>query len=217
MVRWGIQRKVTNKIMAIGAHPDDIELGCGGTIVKHLEAGDEVFVIIMTEGEQGGHALNREECLNSLDLLGIQPQNIFFGSFPDGSLTDNNHAVNFIEEIINRYGITKVYTHYPGDRHQDHRNCSNAVSSAARRIPEILLFEGPSTNVSFEPHYFIELSEEQIKKKVDSLGCYKSQINKESINLPWVVSLAKTHTTKTFAKYSEAFAINHILKKDKDV
>ena len=52
-------------ILAIGAHPDDVELGCGGTISKHLELGDEVYVLIMTNGEKGSHAPNREECFKS--------------------------------------------------------------------------------------------------------------------------------------------------------
>jgi len=206
-----------SNILAIGAHPDDIEFGCGGTIIKHLELGDEVFIIIMTNGENGDHDQSRKECLNSLKFIGIKESNIFFGDFPDGNLPDNKEAVIFIEKVIRKFNIVKVYTHCPEDRHQDHRNCSNAVSSAARNTPEILLFEGPSTNVSFEPHYFVELSYGQIKKKLNSLNFYKSQINKKSVNLQWVENLARVHTTKTHAKYSEAFAINHLFKKGKNV
>lgn len=206
-----------DNILAIGAHPDDVELGCGGTISKHLELGDFVFVLIMTNGENGNHPFDKKECLNSLRLMGVKESNIIFGNFIDGDLSDNKHVVEFIEKQIEKFCITKIYTHSPNDRHQDHRNCSNAVSSAARKVPEIFLFEGPSTNVSFEPHYFVELSEEQIRKKINSLNCYKSQIDKHSLNLPWIINLAKVHGTKTFTEYSEAFAINHILKKDKDV
>ena len=208
---------MANKILAVGSHPDDIEFGCGGTIAKHLELGDEVFVIIMTNGERGNHPINKKECLSSLKIMGIKESNIFFGNFPDGNLQDNREVVVFIEEIIKKFNINKVYTHFPGDRHQDHRNCSNAVSSAARSVPEIFLFEGPSTNVTFEPHYFVELSDEQIKKKIASLNCYKSQMNKKNLNVEWVESLAKVYSLKSYADYSEAFAINHILRKGKDV
>jgi len=206
-----------NKILAVGSHPDDIELGCGGTIVKHLELGDEVYAIIMTNGENGDHSPDKTECLNSLTNIGVEKLNIFFGNFPDGDLSDKKDVINFIENIIKKFNITKVYTHSPNDRHQDHRNCSNAVSSAARNVSEILLFEGPSTSYVFEPQYSVELSKNHMNKKIESLAIYKSQINKNSINLEWVKNLAKVRGTKNCIDYSEAFAINHILRKNEDV
>lgn len=205
------------KILAVGAHPDDIEFGCGGTISKHLELGDEVYIIVMTNGEKGSHPSDKKECLNSLKLMGIKESNIFFGNFLDGYLQDNREVVNFIEEIITKFNITKVYSHSQSDRHQDHRNCSKAVCSAARKISEILLFEESSTEVSFKPHYFVELSKEHIKKKIDSLSCYKSQIKRRGINLKLVEYLAGANGRRCNSEYSEAFEINHIIKKGKDV
>jgi LmbE family N-acetylglucosaminyl deacetylase len=205
------------RILAVGAHPDDIEIGCGGTIVKHLDLGDEVFVLIMTNGENGNHPQDRRECLSSLKSIGIKDSNIVFGNFPDGNLPDNKDTVNFIEKYIIKFGITKIYTHDPNDRHQDHRNCSNAVSSAARNIPEILLFEGPSTKVNFEPHYFIELSEREIIRKINALNYYQSQIVKNTLNLRWIENLAGIHSPICRLRYSEGFAINHILKKNENV
>lgn len=205
------------RILAVGAHPDDIEIGCGGAIIKHLDLGDEVFVLIMTNGENGNHPSNRGECLSSLKSIGIKDSNIVFGNFPDGSLSDNKDTVNFIEKYINEFEITKIYTHDPNDRHQDHRNCSNAVSSAARNVPEILLFEGPSTKVNFEPHYFVELSEKEIIKKINALNYYQSQIIKNTLNLKWIESLAGIHGLRCRLKHSEAFSINHILRKNENV
>jgi LmbE family N-acetylglucosaminyl deacetylase len=208
---------MTQKILAVGAHPDDIELGCGGTLVKHLEAGDDVFVLVMTHGERGSHAPVKIECLSSLKKIGIKEKNIFFGNFPDAYLTDNFETVNFIEGLINRLGITRVYTHHFNDRHQDHRNCSNAVSSAARKVPEIFLFQGPSTKASFEPHYFIELLEKHFQKKLESLNSYETQINKGIINLEWVKNISQVNGLLNGKKYVEAFAINHVLRGAKDV
>ena len=206
-----------NNVIFIGAHPDDIELGCGGTVSKHLELGDEVFVLIMTNGEQGNHPSNREECLNSLRTLGLKESNLIFGNFPDGYLPDNRDVVKFVEENLNKLSITKVYTHDPNDRHQDHRNCSKAVSSAARKIPELLLFQGYSTNAVFEPHYFIELSEEHLKKKIDALSCYKTQIEKGCINLKFIENLALVNGGMGNMGYAEAFALNHVSKQGQNV
>lgn len=208
---------MVNNVIFIGAHPDDIELGCGGTVTKHLELGDEVFILIMTNGEQGNHPSNREECLNSLKTLGLKESNLIFGNFPDGYLPDNRDVVKFIEEHLNKLNITKVYTHDPNDRHQDHRNCSKSVSSAARKIPELILFQGYSTNVFFEPHYFIELSEEHLKKKIDALSCYKTQIAKGCINLRFIENLALVNGGMGNAGYAEAFALNHVSRKGQNV
>ena len=199
-------------ILAIGAHPDDIELGCGGSIIKHLELGDEVYVLVLTNGEKGNHSPGRKECLKSLRSLGIKRKNIFFANFSDGHVSDDLNVVNFIEELINRLKIVRVYTHHFNDRHQDHRNCSYAVSSAARKVPEIFLFQGPSTKVSFEPHYYIELFDKHINKKIESMSCYKSQIKKGIVNLDWVRSLARINGYTNNKKYAEAFSINHMFR-----
>lgn len=204
-------------ILAVGAHPDDIELGCGATIAKHIEMGDPVFVMIITNGEWGKHAPNKKECLNSLKILGIKGSNIIFGNFPDGHLSDNLHTVSFIENHIKRLDIKKIYTHYPRDRHQDHRNCSNAVSSAARKVAELLLFQGPSNHVAFEPHYFVGISERHLRKKLEALNCYQSQIKKGCVNLKWVQNVAEINGMTCNTKYAEAFAINHMFKGEEDV
>ncbi len=204
-------------ILAVGAHPDDIEIGCGATIAKHLEIGDSVFIMIITNGEWGSHPYNRKECLNALRTLGIKGSHIIFGDFPDGHLSDNRETVEFIEAQINRLNINRVYTHYPMDRHQDHRNCSNAVSSAARKVAEILLFQGQSTQPNFEPHYFVSVSEENMRKKLDALFRYESQIKKGCINLRWIKNLAELSGIACRNKYAEAFAVNHIFRGEKYV
>ena len=209
--------KKGNNILAIGAHPDDIEYGCGGTIVKHLELGDRVFALILTKGEKGGHPEDEEECLNSLKTLGIDESDIFFGDFPDSSLPNDFNVVKFIENCIIKNNINKVYTHYPEDRHQDHRNCSKSVSSAARKVSELLLYQGPSTSDPFEPHYFVEISPVHLDKKIKSLGYYQSQIKKGIINLETVRGFALVNGNKGNVKYAEAFALNHVTKEGEDV
>jgi len=204
-------------VIAIGAHPDDVEFGCAGTLSKHLEEGDEVFVLLLTNGERGNHSSNREECLNSLKALGIKESNIIFGNFPDGYLTANMETIKFIEDYIKKLDIARVYTHSLNDRHQDHRNCSYAVSSAARKVPEIFLFPGPSTNTSFEPHYFIELSEKNLSEKINSLSFYKTQMEKGSIDFSYIKNLAAVHGKIGNVTYAEVFFINHLVRRGKNV
>jgi LmbE family N-acetylglucosaminyl deacetylase len=207
---------MSNNVLAVGAHPDDIEMGCGATLAKHLELGDKVHVLVLTKGEKGGHSSHKKECLASLKKFGLKQSNIIFANFADGFISDDFKTVSFIENCINELGINKVYTHYPDDRHQDHRNCSNAVSAAARKVPEILLFQGPSTR-AFDPHYFVEVSRRHMAKKLDALNCYASQIKKRTVNPEIYEILARFHGASHNSRYVEAFAINHMLKRDNDV
>ena len=198
---------VKRNILFVGAHPDDIEFGCGGTLIKHIKKKDSVYCLIMTNGEQGNHCPERKECMKSLKFLGVKE--IFFGNFPDGYLADNQQTVNFIESLIKTLKIDRIYTHDPNDRHQDHRHCSLAVSSAARGINEVLLYQGPSTTF-FYPHYIIELSEEQIDKKINALKFYKSQMEKFSLHVSSLKQLAAMNGAKYNTPYAEAFALNHM-------
>jgi LmbE family N-acetylglucosaminyl deacetylase len=206
-----------NNVMAVGAHPDDIELGCAGTILKHVAKGDNVYVMVMTNGENGSHAIVTKECLLSLNCLGVKSENIIFGSFPDASLNHSIKEVDFIEKRINEFNISKVYTHYHDDRHQDHRNCSLAVSSAARKIPELLMFQGPSTNTGFQSRYYVELTKDDFEKKMQAIRCYETQISKGIIKLNIVESLARLHGAMHNVNFAEAFAVNKLLRRGQDV
>ncbi|HZX44225.1 MAG TPA: PIG-L deacetylase family protein [Candidatus Nanoarchaeia archaeon] len=199
-------------ILVVGAHPDDIELGCGGTIARHLEQNNRVYALVLTNGEQGAHAPQMVECLASLKSLGIADSDILFANYRDGHINDDHDTVDYIEKMIRKLGIDVVYANDPNDNHQDHRNTSRAVSSAARKVNSILLFQGPSTTVSFQPHYFIGLKERHIKKKIESLANYRTQIAKGCFSLQWIESLAKVNGARCGAPYAESFAINHIFE-----
>lgn len=198
-----------NIVLVVGAHPDDFEIGCGGTVAKHLSLGDRVYGMIMTNGENGSHTPDKSECSRSLEVLGLK--DVIFGNFQDGFLRDDHTTVSFIEGYINNFGVNRVYTHSPNDRHQDHRSCSFAVSSAARKKPEILLFQGPSTT-SFEPHYFIELLKEELEKKLAAIKCYESQIKKGTVRPELIENMAVLHGSTCNKDYAEAFAINHVFR-----
>ncbi len=205
------------RVLAIGAHPDDIELGCGGAIAKHLERGDEVYVLVMTYGEKGAHVPDMKECFASLENLGIKRENMIFGNFPDTFVPEDSNAVSFIEGVINKFKINRVYTHTPRDRHQDHRNCSLASSSAARKIGEIFLYQSPSTRTDFQPHYFISFNKKHYDKKISSLQCYKTQVDKGIVNLNAISALCQWWGAHNGAEYAEAFEVNHIVRGENEI
>ena len=175
------------KILAVGAHLDDIEIACGGTLAKAIENGHEVKVLIMSksgytnkEGEiQRSDALAVEEGTNALHILGIQ--NIEILSFPTKDIPFHSEVVNAIDMTISTYNPDVIFTHHPFDTHQAHVGVSNATIAAARRKNTVFFYEPitPSgrSYVAFRPQLYVDIAQ-TIDKKVASLREHKSEYKK---------------------------------------
>jgi LmbE family N-acetylglucosaminyl deacetylase len=164
---------MTERILAIGAHPDDIELGCGGTLALHVAAGAEVTMLVLTTGAAGpGDPTIREhEARAAADTIGAE---IVFGGFDDSTLTADYTTVSVIEEVLNRVNPSLIYTHAESDSHQDHRASASATISAARQRPSILHYQAPSSR-AFHPCLFVDI-EPFLQVKIDALNCHASQV-----------------------------------------
>jgi LmbE family N-acetylglucosaminyl deacetylase len=149
-------------ILAIGAHPDDIEFGCGGTIIKYTERGHRLFLHIMTEGGFGAETTTRvQEQEASKAILGAK--DIFWGGYEDTHLVVDIELIGKIERIIKKVKPDFIFCNFPDDTHQDHRHLSQAVMSATRYIRNVLFYEGPTTQ-NFKPHVFVDISDTLDKK-----------------------------------------------------
>ena len=164
----------TKTILALGAHPDDLELGCGATLAKLIERGAKVCAIIFTDGSKGGPGVDRgEETLTALRSLGVQ--SVRQHSFPDTRLHEHlNDLIATIEHHVREISPSRVYTMFHGDRHQDHRTIYEASIVACRRVPQILAYETPSSYPNFVPTVF-EPIDDFIERKVAALKLHRSQ------------------------------------------
>ncbi|MFH1073224.1 MAG: PIG-L deacetylase family protein [Nanoarchaeota archaeon] len=202
-------------IVAIGAHPDDIEAGCGGALRNHINQGYRVGALVLTKGERGAHHPESTECVSSLSSLGVQLEDILILDFPDGKVA-GIEVISAIEEFLERYTPDIVYSHTERDRHQDHRNTYLATAVAARNTNTLLLYEAPSTSSKFEPHHYVDIRS-TINNKLAALAHYTSQLNKGTVlHLDFVKAQAiywgykntcRNNTNET--PYAEAFEINH--------
>lgn len=169
-------------ILAIGSHPDDIELGCGGTLARHVSSGDEVHMLVLTTGEAGpGKVSDRvNEQVAAAEILGVPPRCLFWGHLPDGQL--NNHElelVHVIERVIVETHADVVYTHGNLDSHQDHRAVAEATWGAARHARRVLCYDSPSSH-SFNPSVFVDITT-TLGKKYDALTAHTSQVANSSM------------------------------------
>jgi LmbE family N-acetylglucosaminyl deacetylase len=162
-------------VLAIGAHPDDIELGCAGSLSLHKLKGDKVYLLVLTKGEASGAMEVREkECRSAAEILGVD--GLFFGGIEDTRVHDGKATIDVIETIINRVKPDIIYAPDPKDTHQDHRNTGHATLSACRRCKMILLYEGASTHRDFIPQVFVNI-EKTFELKKQATAVFGSQLN----------------------------------------
>lgn len=175
------------KILAIGAHLDDIEIACGGTLAKAAEAGHEIKVLIMSKSGytnndgrvQRSDELAVREGLNALHTLGIQ--NIEILDFATKDIPFCSDVVHAIDIVLADFQPDVIFTHHPFDTHQAHEGVAKATIAAARRMNTVFFYEPitPSgrSYVAFKPHLYVDI-ESTLEKKIESLKCHTSEYNK---------------------------------------
>jgi LmbE family N-acetylglucosaminyl deacetylase len=191
------------RVLAVGAHPDDIELGCAGALRAHVLAGDEVTMLVMTTGERGPQGITPRvrEQEAAAQVLGAT---LVWGGFDDGSVPHGRDTVDIVDAVVRRTGAEIMYTHSPNDSHQDHVAVSTASLAAARRIGRVLYYQAPSTT-SFDPTVFVDV-ESTVEDKMASLRAHWSQV----VDCP-MVDLEAVHAGTRYwgqrarTRYAEAF------------
>ena len=161
-------------VLAVGAHPDDVEIGVGGILAAHRDAGDTVVILTMSRGAKGGAPDDRQnESLRSAEILGAR---LFLEDLIDTEITNTGPTIAIIERVIKQVNPTIVYTHSIHDRHQDHRAIHEAVLVAARTVDTVACFQSPSSTVDFRPSRFVSI-DGFTDKKMELLQCFQSQAN----------------------------------------
>ena len=176
------------KILAIGAHPDDVEFGCGGSLAKYARKGNEVYLLVTTEGHQGGDpTVRRQEQERAADVLGAK--DVFWGGYRDTELPLNRELIQTIEGVVRRVGPDFIYVHYFDDTHQDHRHLATSTVTATRYTRNVLFYEGPTTQ-NFAPVVFTDI-EGLVEVKVAALEAHTSQTLKTNIRDLSIVDIAR--------------------------
>jgi LmbE family N-acetylglucosaminyl deacetylase len=194
------------KVLAIGAHPDDVEYGCGGTLALYTQRGHDVFLFVASDGEHGGAGdVRRREQQDSALVLGVRE--VFWGGYPDTEVPLSRDLIVGVETVIRRVAPTMIFVNSPDDTHQDHRNLAQAAVSATRYIPNFLFYEVPSTQ-NFAPNCFTSV-DKILDRKLAALEAHRSQVAKTNIEdltiLELAVSCANFRGIQARVKYAEAF------------
>lgn len=201
-------------VLAVGAHPDDVELGCAGTLARHKANGDKVYVLVLTKGEASGDCKIRErECRAAADLLCVD--DLYFGGLQDTRIHDGKETVDIIEKFVDKVKPDMIYAPSYRDTHQDHRNTGHAALSAGRRCSVVLLYEGASTQRDFSPQVFVDI-ERTFELKRTATALFGSQLNNHkrggySAAVKAIEGLAKYRGYQAGVEVAEAFEVGKFI------
>ncbi|HYJ65995.1 MAG TPA: bacillithiol biosynthesis deacetylase BshB1 [Parafilimonas sp.] len=154
-------------ILAFGVHPDDVELGCSGTLIASIKQGKKVAVVDLTRGELGtrGTAETRKaEAANAAKVMGVQARENL--NMADGFFQNDEENIKKVITVIRKYQPEIVLCNAPEDRHPDHGRSSKLVSDAAffsglRKIQTTLNNE---TQKEWRPHYVFHYIQDRYLK-----------------------------------------------------
>jgi LmbE family N-acetylglucosaminyl deacetylase len=200
------------KVLVIGAHPDDPETMCGGTMIKLREMGVEVVSVYLTGGEAGiqgkTHAESRTirtaEATKACEVMGVRP---VFMTQIDGNAEVNKARYAEMKALIEAEKPDMVITHWPIDSHRDHRVCSILVYDAWRQTGYTFdlyygeVMTGLQTQ-TFAPNHWVNITE-QHEQKVKAYYCHKSQ--DMPVVQEWHDAMEKLRGMECHTKYAEAF------------
>jgi LmbE family N-acetylglucosaminyl deacetylase len=177
------------RVLALGAHPDDIEAGCGGALLRYARAGHRIFLMVMTKGELGGEARVRTaEQAEAAKILGAE--RIFWGGYPDTEIPNDRGVVQKIEQVVREVAPHVIFVHFPEDTHQDHRHLAMSTESATRYTQNVLFYEGP-TSQHFSPTVFVDI-DAVLEEKIKALQAHSSQVNKTNVEGLSIVEVTRS-------------------------
>lgn len=220
---------MSTKILAIGAHPDDIELGLGGCLARYVDEGKEVYALILSRGEKGVSndkienklsekeknklkgIMREEETRKALNFIGVKNENIKILGLPDGEIKPDGRITEEFYKYITNIKPNVIFTHFPEDNHIDHVNTSLMTLHAGRKAKNILFYESPSTKTSFSPNYFVDISG-YIQKKIEALKMHKTQKGKPYMDENIIISNARFRGFQAKVKYAEGFVVYRMVR-----
>jgi LmbE family N-acetylglucosaminyl deacetylase len=166
-------------VLCLGAHCDDIEIGCGGTILRLIQENPQVMVYWVVFSSESKRA-DETRCAAKQFLAGAQGGEVVIQDFRDGFLPFNGSEVKESFEALKRTIVPDViFTHYRNDLHQDHRLISDLTWNTFRNHL-ILEYEIPKYDGDMSsPNFYVPLAKETCQRKIDTLlECFASQGDK---------------------------------------
>ncbi|MCP4220894.1 MAG: hypothetical protein GY765_40070 [bacterium] len=201
-------------ILAVGAHFDDIALGCSGTLLKHLENGDNVTILVITDSAyknmEGKEVRSVEAALqegrSSAAIIGADLICMDYKTF---EVPFDDYLGREILKIIEKRDIQCVYSHWVNDVHRDHQYAGRSTLMAARHVPRFLMYRSNyyDTEAQFRGNFYSDISG-YMDKKIQVVKAHKSEL--ERVKYKWLEFFINQNSNdgqKIGVKYAECFEV----------
>ena len=192
-------------VLAIGAHPDDVEIGAAGALLVHRSMGHEVSILTLSRGARGGTESTRAgESEMAALALGAT---LFLDDLQDTRIEEGDPTIGVISRVVQTVRPSAIYTHSLHDVHQDHRNTHRAAMVAAREVGRVYCFQSPSATVDFRPNRFVTIDDEVVRKLM-AIRAFASQAEIRAYLAPDLIkSTARYWSRFGDGLYAEAFEV----------
>jgi LmbE family N-acetylglucosaminyl deacetylase len=198
-------------VLFLGAHPDDIEIGCGA-LIHHIVEQTDILCVTLSDNQKNPDLKNvKNEHLRSMKVLGVPEEKIVFGSFITRVFPDARQEIlEYFLKLRRDFQPDLIFVHSKQDVHQDHLTMTDEALRAYRGIT-VLGFDVVRSSYGFFPHFLVEVTEEDVKKKVEALSEYETYRDRYYFNSELTRSIMMRHGALAEVPFAEGFDILRIV------
>jgi N-acetylglucosamine malate deacetylase 1 len=201
------------KVLFLGAHPDDIEIGCGA-LIHHIVHQTEILCVTLSDNQKNPDLKNvKGEHLKSMKVLGVPDDKVLFGPFTTRIFPDARQEIlEYFLKLRKDFQPDLIFVHSKQDVHQDHLTMTDEALRAFRGIT-VLGFDVVRSSYGFFPHFLAEVTEEDVQKKIEALSQYETYRDKYYFNSELTRSIMVRHGALAEIPFAEGFDILRIVGK----
>ena len=201
------------RILFLGAHPDDIELGCGA-LIHHIVKQTEVLCVTLSDNQKNPDLKDvKDEHYRAMSVLGVPKEKVLFGPFTTRIFPNERQEIlEYFLKLRKSFQPDIIFVHSGQDVHQDHNTVTNEALRAYRGIT-VLGFDVVRSSYDFFPHFLVEVTEEDVNKKVEALAQYETYRDRYYFNAELTRSIMVRHGALAECPFAEGFDILRIVGK----
>ena len=203
------------RVLFLGAHPDDIELGCGA-LLHNIAKQTDVMCVTLSDNQSNPDLKNvRDEHYKSMTVLGVPKEKIVLGPFTTRVFPNARQEIlEYFLKIRQDFQPDLIFTHSRQDVHQDHNTMTDEALRAFRGIT-VLGFDVVRSSYGFFPHFLVEVTEENVNKKIEALAEYETYRDRYYFNAELTRSIMVRHGALAECAFAEGLDILRIVGKFK--
>ncbi len=201
------------RVLFLGAHPDDIELGCGA-LVHQIASQTEILCVTLSDNQKNPDLKKvKNEHLQSMKVLGVPEEKIMLGPFSTRVFPDSRQDIlEYFLKLRKDFRPDLIFTHSKQDVHQDHNTMTDEALRAFRGIT-VLGFDVVRSSYGFFPNFLVEVTEEDVNKKIEALSEYETYKDRYYFNSELTRSIMVRHGALAERPFAEGFDILRIVGK----